>query len=298
MKAIFSTLLFAGTVLLGSYSMTLTKAVVAQEVSLQESREASAESDADPLSPMDQLLVSVQEICPVTGEPLGSMGTPVKVQVGQQIAFLCCKGCQGKPIDKTHWQSIQTNIAEAQGTCPIMEKPVDASMKSTVVQGQQIFVCCPPCIEKIQKEPKPNLEKVANSYKTHVAVELKLATDEAHIKAQGICPVTGKPLGSMGKPIKVKVGAEQVAFLCCKGCVGKKISAEHWSTIQQNLAAAQKVCLVMGKPVDASMESVVIQGRKIFVCCPPCIEKIQATPAKYLRQWNAQVNENVTETTN
>ena len=86
----------------------------------------------------------------------------------------------------------------------------------------------------------------------------------------------------MGDPIKVKVGEKEVAFLCCKGCVGKDINAEHWKTIQTNLAAAQKTCPVMGKAVDASMKSTVINGRKIFVCCPPCIKKIEADPATYI----------------
>ena len=46
----------------------------------------------------------------------------------------------------------------------------------------------------------------------------------AAIVRQNICPVSGKPLGSMGQPIKVMIGDKSV-FLCCKGCV-KKIKAE------------------------------------------------------------------------
>ena len=88
------------------------------------------------------------------------MGEPIKVQVGQQIAYLCCKGCQGKQLNAEHWKTIQTSIAAAQGTCPIMGKPVTADMKSTVVNGQQVFVCCPPCIEKIQANPAVALTKV------------------------------------------------------------------------------------------------------------------------------------------
>lgn len=35
---------------------------------------------------------------------------------------------------------------------------------------------------------------------------------------QKVCPVSGKPLGSMGKPIKVEVEDGQV-FVCCAACV-------------------------------------------------------------------------------
>ncbi len=34
----------------------------------------------------------------------------------------------------------------------------------------------------------------------------------------------------------------------------------------------------MGKAADASMNSTVESGRKMLVCCPPCIEKIKADP--------------------
>ncbi len=248
-----------------------------------------AQQTKSTLTDADHLRIAVQKICPVTGEKLGSMGEPLKVKVGDQVAFLCCKGCQGKEINSEHWKTIQKNLAAAQGTCPIMGKPVDATMKSTVVNGQQVFVCCPPCIAKIQADVEGSLRKVNANYAAFVAKERTAKSDQLHATAQGICPVSGNKLGSMGAPIKVKVGEEEVAFLCCKGCVGKSIKAEHWATIQTNLAKAQKTCPVMGKAVDASMESTVVNGRKIFVCCPPCIEKIKADPTTYVAKLDAQI---------
>ena len=258
-------------------------ALLAVSAIAQETQQKSMLTDAD------QLQIAVQKICPVSGGALGSMGDPVKVKVGEQVAFLCCKGCQGKQLNAEHWKTIQTNIAAAQGTCPIMGKPVDASMKSTVVNGQQVFVCCPPCIAKIQADADGSLKKVNASYVSFVAKERQAKSDQLHATAQGICPVSGQKLGSMGAPIKVKVGEKEVAFLCCKGCVGKALNAEHWKTIQTNLATAQKTCPVMGKAVDASMKSTVVNGRKIFVCCPPCIKKIDADPAAYVAKLDAQI---------
>jgi len=112
---------------------------------------------------------------------------------------------------------------------------------------------------------------------------------EVHATAQVICPVTGQKLGSMGAPVKVKFGEKEIGFLCCKGCVGKQMDAEHWKTIQANLAKAQGVCPVMEEPVDSSMKSTVVNGRKIFVCCPPCIEKIEAAPAAYVAKLDSQI---------
>lgn len=35
-----------------------------------------------------------QDVCPVSGEPLGSMGTPYVKQVDGMTVFLCCRSCE------------------------------------------------------------------------------------------------------------------------------------------------------------------------------------------------------------
>ena len=85
------------------------------------------------LSEAEQLHIAVQKICPVSGQELGSMGDPIQAKFGDQIAFLCCKGCQGKEANAEHWKTIQSNLAAAQGTCPIMGKPVTGESKSCLL---------------------------------------------------------------------------------------------------------------------------------------------------------------------
>lgn len=46
------------------------------------------------LSAEDLALAQKQGTCPVTGQPLGSMGQPVRVTVKGQTVFLCCRGCE------------------------------------------------------------------------------------------------------------------------------------------------------------------------------------------------------------
>jgi YHS domain-containing protein len=46
------------------------------------------------LSDADRAAAEKQKNCPVSGKPLGSMGTPVKVTVKGQDVFLCCAGCK------------------------------------------------------------------------------------------------------------------------------------------------------------------------------------------------------------
>jgi hypothetical protein len=61
---------------------------------------ASAEVDPEieqelaKLSPEDRKLALAQKVCPVTAEPLGSMGPPLKVTVDGKSFFICCEGCR------------------------------------------------------------------------------------------------------------------------------------------------------------------------------------------------------------
>ena len=46
------------------------------------------------LSSQDRTVALAQNVYPVTGEPLGSMGTPPKVTLEGQDVFLCCASCE------------------------------------------------------------------------------------------------------------------------------------------------------------------------------------------------------------
>ncbi len=46
------------------------------------------------LSPEDRAAAEQQKICPVSDEPLGSMGVPPKVTVDGRELFLCCENCE------------------------------------------------------------------------------------------------------------------------------------------------------------------------------------------------------------
>jgi Cu(I)/Ag(I) efflux system membrane fusion protein len=48
----------------------------------------------------DRMLAEKQRICPVSGELLGSMGAPIKVDVEGQPVFICCEGCKEELLAK------------------------------------------------------------------------------------------------------------------------------------------------------------------------------------------------------
>jgi len=45
-------------------------------------------------------LARKQRICPVMEKPLGSMGTPIKVEVQGRMVYICCEGCREELLEK------------------------------------------------------------------------------------------------------------------------------------------------------------------------------------------------------
>jgi membrane fusion protein, copper/silver efflux system len=72
----------------------------------------------------EQMLARTQVLCPVTLEPLGSMGKPVKVIVQNEEVMICCKGCANRIqrlADKMlemvrRWR--EANAGESEGSQP------------------------------------------------------------------------------------------------------------------------------------------------------------------------------------
>ena len=122
--------------------------------------------DAAEQARRDQLRIAVQEICPISGEKLGSMGPPIKVTVGEhkEEVFLCCKGCAKGKIDPKHWATIHANFAQAQRICPVMKHALPKDAKWTIVEGRIVYVCCPPCTKKVEAEPGVYLQKIDELY--------------------------------------------------------------------------------------------------------------------------------------
>ena len=124
--------------------------------------------------------------------------------------------------------------------------------------------------------------------------ELQLAS--AAIARQKSCPVSGKPLGSMGDPLAVNVQGK-IVYVCCAGCTDAihsnpaqyaagrpKILISSATAADAALIAQQKVCPVMDEPLGGMGQpiKVLIGEHPIYLCCKGCIKKVQAEPAKYL----------------
>lgn len=116
------------------------------------------------LSKRDQVRIAIQKICPVTGEKLGEHGTPIQGAVGEETLFFCCRDCLTEQANSEHLKSIHASFAKAQGICPVMKEPLPEEPKSTVVDGQIVFVCCAPCTKKIKADPVKFLSEIDKRY--------------------------------------------------------------------------------------------------------------------------------------
>src|SRR5262245_40723544 len=66
----------------------------------QSGKEAEITTALAELPADDRKLAVEQKICPVSGERLGSMGAPVKIDVKGQPVFICCEGCRDELLSK------------------------------------------------------------------------------------------------------------------------------------------------------------------------------------------------------
>jgi hypothetical protein len=79
---------------------------------------AKIETAMAKLSPEDRQAAVAQRVCPVTGEPLGSMGKPIKVTQGDRHLFVCCAGCEEEAKAKFDEFYAQLNPPSQTGDTP------------------------------------------------------------------------------------------------------------------------------------------------------------------------------------
>lgn len=104
------------------------------------------------------------------------------------------------------------------------------------------------------------------------------------IGVQKICPVSGRELDIEKTSYTVTdPETKENLYVCCQQCSQGKPKASYMETISENLAKAQKHCLVMkDNEITEKSKTAIIEGQRIYICCPPCTKKMAAAPDKYL----------------
>ncbi len=157
------------------------------------------------LSEADRQLALKQGICPVAEMPLGSMGTPGKVDLNGTSVFICCEGCREDLLsDPDKYLAVLKNYSKSKSAQKSEEVP---SLSVPSFEAPQILMPVPQLDSSNQQDNAAITE----------AFEKLSVSDRKLAQKQRICPVAEMPLGSMGKPIKVDVQGRTV-FICCEGC--------------------------------------------------------------------------------
>lgn len=169
------------------------------------------------LNEADRAGIARQKVCPVRGGPLGGMGTPVKVLLGDQPIYLCCKGCLGKVQENPAAYLPKSTPAQPVWTCPMHPQVKLAKQGKCTICGMDLI--------PLKSESGTHAGKAASAHRgtamtNQITVSTAGAADQAAIAQQGVCVVAGSRLGGMGTPIKVTRNGESL-FLCCKGCSAK-----------------------------------------------------------------------------
>jgi YHS domain-containing protein len=190
---------------------------------------------------------------------------------------------------------------EAQRVCPVSGQPLGGMGKpiAVTISNKTVYVCCASCIDALKANPTKYLTATPT-----LRVAPATEADAAAIARQKLCPVMDEPLGSMGTPLKV-LGLGRDVFLCCKGCLkslqkepqkylaklpplpgATKLSVVKATKDDAQFVAAQKLCPVMDKPLDAmgGPYRTVVEGRVVYLCCPGCAKKLHANFGVYLEK--------------
>jgi Cu(I)/Ag(I) efflux system membrane fusion protein len=160
--------------------------------SMTRDEDAKFQAVLNKLGPQDRPLVKAQGYCPVLGNRLGSMGSPVPVTIQGQRIFLCCKMCVKKAKaneKKTLSRAAELTARTNTGALRPAPSPSPASSRSA----------------KREATVKANLAKLS-------------AEDRRLAEEQRFCPIEpDNLLGAMGPPVILDIKGQKV-FLCCPAC--------------------------------------------------------------------------------
>lgn len=199
-----------------SLSTIVTTAILAMGTLLV----AGEESEKPALKP--------QSSCPITGTKIDP-----KLHVdalGQRIA-VCCPAClpvvrkdPEAALGKLHEQG---QFAESRQTlCPVMKSEINRKL-FVEHRGRRIYVCCPPCIDKVKAAPAKYAAMLGQGGESAAEKEMngttkRPAMEEATGKTmkrplQTSCPIMGGPIN---KKLYADVMGHRV-YVCCGGCIAK-----------------------------------------------------------------------------
>jgi hypothetical protein len=259
---------------------------------------------------------AVNEICPVGKEPID--GRTFITYEGDVVGF-CCPGCEGqflgwnKDRRDAFIRTAKAGPAEAESapaaapsptrragdrqradtlaalyplsTCPVSGEPL-GSMGDPVITmygDREVRFCCAACVPQFEEDRESYLKRID---------EQIIATHLPYYPLES-CIVAGGKLGSMGEPDNYIYQNRLVRF-CCAGCRGQfdenatdfLTRLDKAAADEQRAAYPMQTCIVRGNRLGSMGDpaEVILAGRLVRLCCPPCERELRHEPATYITQ--------------
>lgn len=253
-----------------------------------------------PATSDEEAQIAFQQICPVTGKRLGSMGSPVKATVDDQTVYLCCAGCEA-PLRAD--PAVYLAKLAAPPTDAVLSVPEDAVIDTG--RREIVYVERDPGVyEGVEVELGPrsggyypvisglapgDRVAAAGSFLLDAETRLNPAAASAYFGASG-GPSTGNG------------GSTQARSQEDRTAKSAKLKPAHLAQIEKlspedrDLAIVQQVCPVTDEPLGSMgvPTKVTSQGETVFLCCQGCEAEFKAHADKYLKKIRSNLSEEET----
>ncbi len=110
------------------------------------------------------------------------------------------------------------------------------------------------------------------------------APEKEKVQPQTTCPVMG---GNVNKALFAEYGGKRI-YVCCKECLEtvKNDPVKYIRDLEAGGVTLEKVqanCPVMGGEINKKVFAD-HNGKRVYFCCPGCIETFKKDPDKYLKK--------------
>lgn len=151
-------------------------------------------------------------------------------------------------------------------TCPIMGKPASKAMFAETGHGR-VYVCCPPCIAKINKDPE-------RAYLAAYPVVKKAGNT--------VCPVTDKPLGADAVSVILQGYDIGVCATCAKQAHEDSQIVLAKALDPTIVEIRNRTCPVTNQPVVTNAFCVI--GKElVHLSSAKAVDAVKLDPAKALK---------------
>lgn len=248
--------------------------------------------------------IARQQICPVTGAKLGSMGEPVRARIRDQDIYLCCAGCSQSLESRPDHYLARIQSVTDNGVLSVPELAVIDTGNQKVVYVERE----PGLYEGVEVKLGSKAggyyavidgllpgDRVAAAGAFLVDAETRLnpAASAAYFGASGgptvDQPASGgsQPAGEASPPPANPMRPASPAKEPSKDDLE---NVAKLSATDQELARVQRLCPVTDLPLGSMgvPPKILINGEAVFLCCQGCEKRAQRDAEKTLekvRQW-------------